>query len=206
MLRRPRIEGDREQEILDATAEALVDVGYDRLTMDAVATRARASKASLYRRWSSKPLLVVQALKAVHFAGEPIDTGSLRGDLFAVVWGPRGIARQASVDTMGSIITALAADEEFAAAFRREVLAPKLAEIRQMFDRAKARGEIHVDADVDLIAPAAAGIVLHRRFVLGLPPDDEVVAAVIDQIVIPAAQAAPAAPTTAGHITRKTRP
>ena len=59
---RPRVEGDREQEILDATLDVLADVGYDRLTMDAVAQRARASKATLYRRWNGKARLVVDAL------------------------------------------------------------------------------------------------------------------------------------------------
>ena len=59
---RPRVEGDREQEILDATLEVLGDVGYDRLTMDAVATRAKASKATLYRRWNGKVSLVIDAL------------------------------------------------------------------------------------------------------------------------------------------------
>ena len=50
---RPRVEGDREREILDAALEVLAEVGYDRLTMDAVAQRAKASKATLYRRSSS---------------------------------------------------------------------------------------------------------------------------------------------------------
>ena len=61
---RPRVEGDREQEILDATLEVLADVGYDRLTMDAVAARAKASKATLYRRWNNKVSLVIDALAA----------------------------------------------------------------------------------------------------------------------------------------------
>ena len=47
---RPRVEGDREQEIFDAALEVLGEVGYDRLTMDAIAQRAKASKATLYRR------------------------------------------------------------------------------------------------------------------------------------------------------------
>ena len=59
---RPRVEGDREQEILDATLDVLAEVGYDRLTMDAVATAARASKATLYRRWNSKVSLIIEAL------------------------------------------------------------------------------------------------------------------------------------------------
>ena len=48
---RPRVEGDREDQILDATVDVLADLGYDRVTMDAVATAAKASKATLYRRW-----------------------------------------------------------------------------------------------------------------------------------------------------------
>ena len=60
--RRPRIEGDREAEVLDAAVAVLAEVGYDRLTMDQVALTARASKATLYRRWSSKAELVVDAV------------------------------------------------------------------------------------------------------------------------------------------------
>ncbi len=60
---RPRVEGDREQQILDATLEVLADVGYDRLTMDAVAALAKASKATLYRRWNNKVSLVIEALQ-----------------------------------------------------------------------------------------------------------------------------------------------
>ena len=48
---RPRVEGDREREILEAALETLADVGYDRLNFDSVASAAKASKATLYRRW-----------------------------------------------------------------------------------------------------------------------------------------------------------
>ena len=78
---RPRVEGDREQEILDATLAVLVDVGYDRLTMDAVATQAKASKATLYRKWDGKAALVIDALMSEKTPlAAPQDTGSLRGD------------------------------------------------------------------------------------------------------------------------------
>jgi AcrR family transcriptional regulator len=78
---RPRVEGDREQEIFDATLQVLEEVGYDRLTMDAVASAARASKATLYRRWNGKVALVIDAL--ISQKGQPAvpDTGTLRGDL-----------------------------------------------------------------------------------------------------------------------------
>ncbi len=90
-LSRPRVEGDREQEILDATLEVLGDVGYDRLTMDAVATRAKASKATLYRRWNGKVSLVIDALLSVKSTPEQPDTGNLRDDLIQSFCGLGGL-------------------------------------------------------------------------------------------------------------------
>src|ERR1700750_3348213 len=91
-LARPRVAGAREEEILDAAVEELLEVGYHRLTMDGVAQRARASKATLYRRWSSKQSIVVDAVvraKRVSTASSP-DTGSLRGDLVELFCGRGG--------------------------------------------------------------------------------------------------------------------
>src|SRR4051812_36234857 len=88
---RPRVEGDREQEILDATLDVLVDVGSDRLTMDAVAAAARASKATLYRRWSSKAVLVIDALLSQKAPQSVPDTGNLRDDLLGTFCGMGGL-------------------------------------------------------------------------------------------------------------------
>src|SRR6476661_2970050 len=90
-LARPRVEGDREQEILDAALEVLADVGYDRLPMDAVAHRAKASKATLYRRWNSKATLVVEALARVKGVPAVPDTGDLRTDLLKTFCGMGGL-------------------------------------------------------------------------------------------------------------------
>src|SRR5689334_23978067 len=89
---RPRIEGGREEEILEATVVVLAELGYDRLTMDAVATAAKASKATLYRRWSTKADLVVDAISRAKGCPMPedVDTGSLRGDLIAMSCGDGG--------------------------------------------------------------------------------------------------------------------
>ena len=184
---RPRVEGDRELEILDATLEVLGDVGYDRLTMDAVATRAKASKATLYRRWRGKADLVVDALLVVKHTPEVPDTGTLRGDLIASFCGLGGLTDEQSVATFASVLTAISKDEEFATAFRRDVLAPKVAASRLVFDRARDRGELHPAPDVDLLAPALAGIILHRLFILGEHPTEDVIVRVIDQIILPAA-------------------
>src|SRR3954468_14483852 len=90
---RPRVEGEREEQILDATVDLLLEVGYDRLTMDSVAARAKAGKATLYRRWCSKQRLVVDAVNRSKRAvvGPPPDTGSLRIDLVRCFSGPDAI-------------------------------------------------------------------------------------------------------------------
>jgi AcrR family transcriptional regulator len=186
-LSRPRVEGDREQEILDATLEVLADVGYDRLTMDAVATRAKASKATLYRRWNGKVSLVIDALLSVKSTPEVPDTGSLRGDLIASFCGLGGLTDQTSVGTFASVLTAIHRDQDFAAAFRREVIEPKSQASRTVFERARDRGELAAGVDIDLFAPALAGIVLHRMYVMGELPDEALITRVIDQIIVPAA-------------------
>lgn len=191
---RPRVEGDRELEILEATLEVLADVGYDRLTMDAVATRAKASKATLYRRWTNKVTLVIDALLAVKSAPALPDTGSLRGDLIASFCGLGGLTDERSVDTFASVLTAITRDPEFAEAFRREVIGPKSALSQAIFERARLRGEIPMDADLDLLAPALAGIVLHRTYLLGEMPDEDLITRVIDQIILPAATRPVASP------------
>ena len=100
---RPRVEGEREDEILDATLALLIEVGYDRLTMDAVAKRSRASKATLYRRWETKASLAIDALLRAKGAPhvELPDTGTLRGDLLAAFCGPKGPAGHAGTRALG---------------------------------------------------------------------------------------------------------
>jgi AcrR family transcriptional regulator len=186
---RPRVEGEREAQILDAAVELLNRVGYDRLTMDAVAAEAKASKATLYRRWSTKAALVVDAiLRSKETLQAPdTDTGSLRGDLLATASQHGGLCDERTAQTMAGIITALHHDADFSEEFRSRILAPKLASARAAFERARARGEITADLDLDLFTPALAAIVLHRSFVQGLPVDEKTVASVVDEIILPAA-------------------
>lgn len=188
---RPRVEGDRELEILGATLEVLADVGYDRLTMDAVATKAKASKATLYRRWTNKVSLVIDALQ--HSKGPTTipDTGSLREDLRGLMCAEGGLGDPQSVAMFAAVLTAIARDAEFGAAFRAQVVGPKIAASQQVWERARERGEIREDADLSLLEPALAGIVLHRVFVMGEAPDDELITRVIDQIILPAATRGP---------------
>lgn len=197
---RPRVEGDRELEILEAALDVLVDAGYDRLTMDAVATRARASKATLYRRWTTKASLVIDALLARNGTPAVPDTGSLRGDLLEVFCGAGGMLDPRAVVTFSAVLTAMHRDEELAGEFRTRVIEPKLAVSRAVYERAIERGEVRPDLDPALFGPALAGILLHRAFLMGEEPTPERVARVVDQIILPAALASsapltPPAPT-----------
>jgi AcrR family transcriptional regulator len=186
---RPRVEGDRETEILDATLELLATAGYDRLTMDAVAAAAKASKATLYRRWTTKAELVIDAIERAKQAPQVIDadTGNLRDDLIAAACHKGGLNDTSTVSVMAGIITALHRDQEFSEAFQERFIKPKVAETRVIFERAQRRGEIPADADLELLAPLLAAVVLHRSFVLQEPIDDHTVARIVDQVVIPAA-------------------
>jgi AcrR family transcriptional regulator len=159
------------------------------LTMDAVAAAARASKATLYRRWNGKVALVIDALlsaKGPHPEHVP-DTGSLRGDLLATFCGAGGLTDHSAVATFASVLTAISRDAEFADSFRKRFIAPKAAAGRLVFERARRRGELREGLDLDLITPALAGICLHRMFLMGLPPDQDLIARVVDQIILPAA-------------------
>jgi AcrR family transcriptional regulator len=184
---RPRVEGEREHEILEAALDVLADVGYDRLTMDAVASAARASKATLYRRWDTKASLVLEAVLAQKgpLAAVP-DTGSLRGDLLASHCGRGGLTDERQIAIFSAVLTALGRDTEFADGFRTRILGPKIEATQELFARARERGEIRDDVDLDIVGSALAGIVLHREFVLGEVPTPERVAAVIDQVILPA--------------------
>ena len=190
---RPRVEGERELEILEATLEVLAEVGYDLLTMDAVASRAKASKATLYRRWRGKPELVVAAIMAHKGDAAVPDTGSLRGDLLEAYCGNSGGLDDPVAQTvLTTVVTAMGRDPEFAEVYRRDFIAPKVASSRAIYERARERGEVHPDVDLAILAPSLAGIVLHRAFLLGDAVTPELVGRVLDEVVLPAALHGPA--------------
>ena len=191
---RPRVEGERELEIFEATLLVLDEVGYDLLTMDAVAARAKASKATLYRRWRGKPELVVAAIMA--HKGEAVvpDTGTLRGDLLEAYCGASGgLDDPLARSVLSAVVTAMGRDPEFAEVYRRDFIGPKLAVSRAIYERARTRGEVHPDVDLSVLAPSLAGIVLHRAFLLGDAVTPELVGHILDEVILPAALHGPTA-------------
>lgn len=140
--RRSRLTPEREAEIYAATLDLLRKSGYAALTMEAIAARARASKATLYRQWQTKPRLVAAALrhtKPLSLFG--VDTGSLRGDLHETA---RRVALGAAPETalLASLAHAILADPELGLALRETVVAPESAHMDTLIARAVARGEL----------------------------------------------------------------
>jgi AcrR family transcriptional regulator len=180
-----RLDGEREQAILRAAYELLAETGYQGLRVDAVAARAQASKATLYRHWPTKAGLVVDAVRCCKPGeAELPDTGSLRGDL--VTWFC-GLAETISGEEgpiLAGLFMALHQDPELAAQLRamRESKAPHAEAICA---RAEARGELRPGYDPGLIDEIVPAQIFMRVFALGEPIDDVWVEHLVDDIILP---------------------
>ncbi|MGZ4598577.1 MAG: TetR/AcrR family transcriptional regulator [Oryzihumus sp.] len=188
---RPRVEGEREVEIFDATARLLVEQGYDRLTFDAIAAAVKASKATLYRRWAGKADLVIDTLKHLkRLEGRhPVDTGSLREDLLALACGEGGLTDEMLVGIIGALVPALHRDPDLGRAFRERFIGPKLDAAVVAFERARERGEVGPDADLGFLARILPSMGTHEMFVFGTCVTRDHVARIVDEVVLPACRA-----------------
>jgi len=192
MASRPR-SPQREAAILRAAMELLKEVGYEALTMDAVAMRARASKATIYRRWQGKAQMIVAALKqgARERDGdfELPDTGSLRSDL---ITGMQGFCDDESADDLlllGGLVHAMQRDAELATVVRRELLHEDLSPLSRLYDRARRRNEVDGSAAaqgrVSLAQEIIDAVVLHRQLVSGKRIDSDFLTHLVDAAIMP---------------------
>lgn len=185
---RPRDAG-RDADILAAALDILAEVGYDAMTVDMVAARAKAGKATLYRRWPSKPDLVLDAvarMKQVDPTDIP-DTGTLRGDLVAMVHTPEVKDAERKLRILSGIVSLISQDPDFAEAARRALVEPRAAASRVILARAIERGEIPADADVERLAMLGPALASYRTLVLRQPVDREFLIRNIDEVILPAA-------------------
>jgi AcrR family transcriptional regulator len=182
----------RQDQLLGATLDVLREKGYDRLTVDAVVARARASKATVYRRWPSKSALVVAAfVSAVEGVATQRDTGSLRGDLLAALDGLLD-----EMDRLGDVIAGLVGElrrnPELADAMRDGYIDAQRQMVVDIFDRARERGELAAGADVEMLWQLAPSVISFRVLLAGEPVDRAYVKRLVDEVVLPLAQSRPA--------------
>ncbi|TQE35879.1 TetR/AcrR family transcriptional regulator [Streptomyces ipomoeae] len=186
--RRSRISPERESELYAAVLELLRKVGYESLTMDAIAVRTRCSKATLYRQWTGKPELVAQALRHEKPATlDGIDTGTLRGDLDALV--ARIDDRQVEKDTalMRALFHAVHAHPELLQALRDVLIDPELTGFNALLSRAVERGEIAADRPAAAyVSPMLIGALVTQPLLENKPADVVFLRHYIDAVIVPA--------------------
>ncbi|HET8970236.1 MAG TPA: TetR/AcrR family transcriptional regulator [Candidatus Nanopelagicales bacterium] len=176
----------RDSAICDATLELLVEVGYDRMSMDAVAARARASKATIYRRWPGKPELVLDAVRSrAPGLVVPADTGSLRGDLVATYSAAAQGSGPEEAELVAGVLRAMRSTPELGDCVRAQVFESKCDVSRTLVARAVARGELPSGTDPLLLHEVAGALWFHRVLVVGGPVDDAFIAHVVDDVLIP---------------------
>lgn len=174
----------REQGILDACCGLLNEIGYERLTIDAVAARARASKATIYRRWAGKAALVVAAVRHdTDVAGITAEfTGNLRADLLAHLRSARDrLADKGSL--LAGMVLAMQHDPELAQLLRADI-ARCQATTTALLARYSAIGVVTA-TDTEMVGQLAPGQVLTRLLITGESVDDEFLARLVDRVLLP---------------------
>lgn len=188
--RRSRITPEREAELYGAVLDLLREVGYDALTMDAVAARTKSSKATLYRQWGSKAELVVRALRHMKPGGSgigDIDTGSLRGDFHALLLRDDDCTMEQNSALMRALGMAIQDNPDLLRAFRELLVEPEMAEFRKVLQRAVDRGEVNADNPaLDYVLHMMIGGFAARSIIDELPPTQAFLRSYIDAVVLPA--------------------
>jgi AcrR family transcriptional regulator len=178
---RPR-DPQRREAILDAALALVSEVGYDRTTVDAIATKAGVSKPTLYRRWPhGKPELVAAAIRERHAdAGQTPDTGSLRGDLLALVAIQTGQLLE-DVHLACGLLSAMRTSPELAHVMQDHVIAEERARFAEVLARA---GIEHVSP---LFADIAGALIFTRVTITGEPVDHAFAEELVDRVLLPIA-------------------
>lgn len=172
--------------ILSAAAELLDEVGYSNLTIQAIADRAAVSNKTIYRWWSNKAAVVMEAfaLATADIVTIP-DTGSLQGDLLTFIQSVF-VAHQTLKfgSTMASLVAAIQTDSILATAFREQFIAKRRDAVREILARAIKRGELLAPPDVEVVIDSVYGPIFYRLLVGHAPLNNQFAEALVNQLLI----------------------
>lgn len=170
--------------LLVAAQDLLIEIGYDRLSLEAVAARAGSGRPAIYRRWSNKAELVADAVSALRWDAPTPNTGALRGDLLrlAEVWSSDDARRDAM---LAGMLPVMGRDPELRGVVERAIGEPRWNAFREIVHRAVRRGEVDVVPTRDLIGAVFPAMVFQRIAVVGRPMDTAYVERLIDQVLLP---------------------
>jgi AcrR family transcriptional regulator len=184
------MDASRDADILDAALDILAEEGYEGMTIDMVAARAKAGKATLYRRWPSKTELVIDAVACmktsdIDYNNLP-DTGTLRGDLIAMMKTPTIKDAEKKLKIMAGLVTLLARNPQIADLARNVIVMPRVELNRFFMKRARDRGEIPADADIDTVSLVSVSMVSYKTLMMQEAVQREFLMNVLDSVVLPA--------------------
>ncbi|CDR13346.1 TetR/AcrR family transcriptional regulator [Streptomyces iranensis] len=180
----------RDAEILEAALDVLAETGYEAMTIDMVATRAKAGKATIYRRWDTKGHLVLDAVASLKDTalspGRLPDTGSLRGDMIAMI-NPRWLGEsEQRIKILSGLMSLLYRAPELAAAVDAAIVEPSAAAYRQLMARAVERGEIPASTDIDTLALIIPSMSAYRVMFMRGCADRTFHETLVDEVILPA--------------------
>jgi AcrR family transcriptional regulator len=177
----------RRGAICEAVFGLLAEVGYDRMTMDHVAERAHASKATIYRTWPDKPQMVVEAIIQHFDEAEPDapDTGSLRGDLLALMGRACDAVNSADGDVISGLMTAAGRTPPLASALQRCLLEAKAPLFRAIVGRAAQRGEVPGGTDPALLQEVMHAMIVSHKLWQNTPMTGDYARHVVDDVLLP---------------------
>ena len=177
----------RRQAILDAAIELLAEVGYDRMSMDALADRAHAGKATIYRHWAGKAEVVVEAVrcrKCDDFIAPP-DTGSLRGDLLATLNHSRESFTEEDSSLLVGMVSAMHHDQELADLMREQIFEGKQGLFDEIVARAVRRGEPVSTGAASIANEVSSALFINRVAMGGGEIDETFLFHVVDDVILP---------------------
>jgi AcrR family transcriptional regulator len=183
------LDASRDVALRDAALALLAEIGYDRLTIDSIAARAHASKTTIYRRWSGKAELIVDALNSLKGSRPVPDTGSLRGDLGAIAQSSASTDNRFDAQLIIGLITAVARDAELRRVVRERLMDPGRSDVKQVFEQAVARGEIAGDRNLDILVSLFPALMIHHLLVTGEIPEAHFAEQVMNDVILPLATA-----------------
>jgi len=157
-----------DESILAATLELAGEVGIKGMSMDELAQRAGVSKATIYRRWPSKEILVLQALQSAMQPLDDVDTGGVVEDLRLCLG--QMIARMSKKDRMNDVLPHLIEMATHDTTLRSSVddyVQNRRVPVLKVLERAIGRGELPADTDIELVLDALLGPLIYRRLLSG---------------------------------------
>jgi AcrR family transcriptional regulator len=150
------------QAMLQATLELLAEVGFDAMSIEAIAARAGIGKTTIYRRYATKAELVADAIESIRAEVVIPDTGNLQGDIDALIQNAAQITLSPlGRQTVAMIISSAASNAQFAQIYWTKYLQPRRKTFAIVVERAKGRNEISTDLDADLVFDTMSAIMLY---------------------------------------------